>query len=228
MKSWTAVASLGAGTTVIAILAIAVPHSMWAATSVTATAILFLSTLVPVILPVPKRRDAENDATAIFLIGPLASLYISLIVLSVAALSLALVGQQTWSFMTDTLWAGTLIVGYCVLQASTRLVASAASQTVAATQDPRARWASQLRVLSSRTAENDGLRRSLENLADRVSYSANERESQQAAETQSITRLLSQLEPTLGSPDECLKIIKSAEVILEQREQSLRAVRARA
>jgi len=228
VKPWTLIASFGAGITVIGALAIAVPHSMWASDGLAAMTIMFLSIVLPSLLSAPMPRGEANDATSIFLIGPLAALYALLIVLSITTLWLALVGNHTWSFVVDTIWLGTLIVGYSLLQASTRLVASAAAQTGSATEDPRARWASLLRTLSARTLDNDSLRRSLESLAERVRYASNECESHEAAETQSITTLLLQLEPALENPAECMQIIKSAEVVLEQREQSLRAFRARA
>jgi hypothetical protein len=228
VKTWTTIASFGAGITVLATLAIAVPHSMWATDGLTAMTTLLLSIVLPAMLPAPIPRGEADDATSIFLIGPLAALYASLIVLSIGALWLALVGDHTWSFVADVLWLGTLVIGYSLLQASTRLVGLAAAQTGLATEDPRARWSSVLRVLSARTADNDALRQLFNNLAERVRYSSNEGESRQAGETQSITTLLSQLELTLGNPDQCIKIVRSTEVLLEQREQSLRALRARA
>jgi hypothetical protein len=225
---WMAIASFGAGITVAGALAVAVPSAMWSTVSWVAAGLLFMSIVLPALLPSPMPRgNSTSDATNIWLIGPLSTLHGALVIVAVIALWLGLTGRPAFSWVADVVWCGTLVVGYSLLNASTGVVSWAAAQTTPAAADPKSRWNVLLRTLATRV-ENDTLRRSLNQLVERVQFAANEPAFSQVPETDSITTLLLKLEPALGNPDQCVELLRSVEILLQQREQTIRAARSRA
>lgn len=227
IRGWLGAAGVGAGLVCVSILALAVPNFLWTDDCIVAAGILFLSFASPALFPAPMPAGSKTDAPAIWLIGPLGKLWILLFVLSVSALRLGLIGWHTASWVASILWLGSIVVGFAVLQAATRVVALAANQTRSAADDPRTQWAATLRKYSMQTDQGDG-QRLLNGLAERMQYAANEQAGQHASENHAISSLLEQLGTVLAKPEELPKLIRSTEALLEQRELSLRASRSRA
>lgn len=226
-RQWLRIASFGASTTVLGVLAITIPGARWTPDCVTAAILVGFSIAARSILPAPMSRDNHSDAPEIFLIGPMMVLHAAMITLSAAALWYGLSGGHTASWVADVLWLGSVVVGYAILRASTSLVAGAAGQTVNATDDPRAQWTATLRKLAVQV-EQEPARRIIDSLSERTRYAARDYGVRQAAENQSITLLLNQLEPSITNEQDIARLARSIEVLLEQREQSLRAARTRA
>lgn len=226
-KMWLSLAGACAGLTSLGILAFAAPHDFWNGDGAVAAAIWFFSLASPALLPLPKPRVSLSDAPSIWLVGPLGKLWIWLLVLAGTAIRFSFIGWHTASWISCTLWLGSYLTGYFFLRASTMIVAEAARQTRPAGADPRARWVSMLSSLRAQ-AENGEVQQSLERLTETVRFAANELPQGDAEETSKIDELIGQLAPNLARPEELKQLVRSAEGLFVQREQSLKAARSRA
>jgi signal transduction histidine kinase len=224
-RAWITSAGLAAGVTIAAVLAVAVPAAQWTNDSLVAAAALVLSLILPAILPAPIPRNAYGDTAAVWLIGPLGALWSMLFLLGIIALVAGLSAWHTLAWVVCVLWAGSLAVGFALLNAGSRVADSASRQVRAAGDDPRARWAASLRAQSLR-CEDPESQRLLNVLAEKLRYCANERAGEEAPETESISRLLEQIELGSSGAEQLTKLLRSAEILLETREQRLRASRA--
>ncbi len=226
-RTWLQLASVVAGAVIVGILAIAVPIELWTANSVFASIILFLSFALPPFFVAPVPQAPHTDAPFIWLIGPLGRLWFLLLVLAASAVGLSIAGWHRASLALCLGWLGICIIGFALLNASTQIVTAAASQTKPANINARSNWFTLLQKLQLRTDDND-VRKSLERFAEEIQFAANEPPSAEPGENREIDAILGQLESSLSRPDEVSRLLRSAEVLLAQREHSLRAGRTSA
>jgi hypothetical protein len=223
-SAWVPGAGLAAGSTVAAVLAVAVPASQWTNDSLIAAAALVLSLILPTVLPAPLPRNAHGDTAAVWLIGPLGALWSLLFVLGIIALAAGLSARHTLAWVVCVLWAGALAVGFALLNAGSGVADSASKQVRGAAEDPRTRWAASLRAQSMR-CEDPESQRLLDALSEKLPYCANERAGEEAPETESISRLLEEIQSSPSSKEQLAHVVRSAETLLAAREQRLRASR---
>jgi hypothetical protein len=226
-KTSLGLAGVVAGAVCLGVLAITVPQPLWTSDGVGAAMVLFLSFASPAFLATATLRRDAKDATSISLIGPLGKLWLLLLLVASTALRASFIGWHRASWAICLLWGGLCIVGFVVLNASSKIVADASSQTRIANTDARTQWAQLLLALQAQVAD-DGLRSLLEHMVDKVRFAANESAGQAPRENQEINALFGKLQASLGKPDEIANLLHSAETMLDQREQTLRAGRTRA
>ena len=227
MKHWTGIASIGAAVTIGAALLVLVPNEKWTSNFVLGVVLLACSLLAPALLPRPRPHTSTDDATSVWLIGPLAALFVALFALAAGDVCLALFGHAKASLVASILWGGLLVVGYSAFSASTRVVAAASSQTALGKDDARSNWVATVRRVSA-MSEDEPIRELLSALAERIRYAANDRGTQEAAENQAIGSLVGQLEMSAAQITSLQRLVRAMEALLEQRESSLRAARSRA
>lgn len=227
IRTGLGLAGVVAGAASVGILAIAVPKYLWTTDGVVALIVLFFSFASPVLLASTMIKSDATDAPSIWLIGPLGRFWLLLLIVAASALRVSLIGWHRASWAICVGWLGTCLVGFLVLSASTKIVAVASSQTRVSTADVRAKWTKLLQVLQVRTT-NDDIRRSIEQIIEKIRFAANQSASEELRENQEIDLVLGQLEANLDKSEEIARLIRSAEVLLAQRECCLRANRTHA
>jgi hypothetical protein len=215
------------GIVAVGVLAILVPARLWTADSVAATAVLFLSFASPLFMGAAIAGRYETDSPAIGLIGPLGRLWLILLVVAIAAVRVSFLGWHRGAWAICLCWVGVLVIGFLLLRASTDVVSVASKQTKLATADARTAWIGVLNTLQLQ-ADDDGARQSLRSLAEKVQFAANDPNGQDSSENQQIGSLIGQFQGALRNSEELAGRIRSVEVLLMQREQSIRAGRSRA
>jgi predicted membrane protein len=222
-RIWLIIAGIIAGLISICLLAIAVPQNLWTNDSIASTIILFLSLASPALLPAPIPKNTTGDTHSIWLIVPLSQLFIVLLVTASLAIRFSLIGWHTASWMTCVLWLGVYVIGYAILQATSNVVAIAASQTQISKEDARSQWLGKLRKLQ--ILANEDVRPSIQRISDAVQFAANDRAGHEASENADISAIFEIIESNIDKPDELDRLIRSIEVLLAQREHSLKAAR---
>jgi len=225
-RTWLILGSVAAGATSLAMLAIARPQILWTNDGIVTAAVLFLSFVSPALLAAPMLQGQATDAPFIWLMGPLGKFWLLLLAVGAVGLHFSLVGWHRAVWVTCACWLGVVVVGFAILKASTQIVAVAASQTRVSSADARSKWINLLQTLQVQ-AENNEVHGALQRMAEKVQFAANESAVQESRENQEIDAVLSKLEANLGKPDEVAMLIRSAEGLLAQREQFLRAGRTR-
>lgn len=227
IRTGVGLAGVVAGVVSVGMLAIAVPTLLWTNDGIVAAIVLFLSFASPVFLFAPMLRDNATDAPFIWLIGPFGQFWALLLLVAVSALRVSLIGWHKATWITCLGWLGLYLAGFVILRASTQIVAVASNQTRVSSTDARAKWTRSLQVLQVQAADDD-VRRSIECITEKVQFAANESNCQEPRENQEIDAILGQLAENLDKSDEIAKLIRSAELLLAQREHYLRAARTRA
>jgi len=227
MRSWLRVAVVTAAATVAAAILVLIPYTSWTPSFLLAVALLVGSIIAFAFLPGPRPAGTSDDATAIWLVGPLSALIFLLLLVSLGACGLALAGLERSSWVADILWLGVLLAGYSALSAATRVVAVAADQTTAASSDSRTSWAAIVRRLSAASGD-PSVRGVLDGLADRIRFAANDPAGPKPSQNDSIARHVAQLESSTGQIDTLRHLVRSIESLLSERESSLQATRSRA
>jgi hypothetical protein len=226
-RTWFALAGVAAGSVSLGMLAIAVPKTLWTTDVIVTAIVLFLSFGSPAFLAAPMLKGHTTDAPFIWLMGPLGRFWLLLLMVAATGVRFSLVGWHRASWVTCVGWFGICSVGFAILKASTEIVGVAASQTRISGTDARSKWIRLVQTLQIQ-AENNEVQRALERMTEKVQFAANESPVQESRENQEIDEVLGQLKANFGKPDEVTKLIRSAEGLLTQREQSLRASRTRA
>ncbi|HUY81402.1 MAG TPA: hypothetical protein VMU92_06730, partial [Acidobacteriaceae bacterium] len=150
-----------------------------------------------------------------------------LLVVAASAVGLGFACWHRASWAVCLAWLGVCIIGFAILKASTQVVTAAASQTKLESINARSNWFALLQSLQLQ-ADNSDVRQSLERFAEKVQFAANESHSAEPGENREIDAVLGQLKSNLSRPDEVSRLLCSAEVLLAQREHSLRAERTSA
>lgn len=223
-RLWLIIAGIGTGLVSVALLALAVPPAAWTTDAVVSAVILFLSFASPAVLPAPMPKGTRGDSNAIWLIGPLSKLFVTLLLIAIIAVGLSLSGAHTAAWMACVVWFGSYVIGYAILQAASSVVADAAAQTRSAKDDVRTQWLGRIANLQSRASVET--RPSLNRIAEAVQYAANDLPDHDATENAAIDAALSNIESHIDQPDELSALISSVEALLAQRERSLKAARS--
>ena len=222
-RMWLIIAGVGTGLVSVALLALAVPPAAWTTDAIAAAVLLFLSFASPAALPAPMPANRRGDTHAIWLIGPLSKLFITLLMIAIIAVGLSLAGLHTAAWMACVVWFGIYVVGYAILQAASSVVAAAAAQTRPAQDDPRAQW--QARLAKLQILATDETRPALARISEAVRYAANDQADVDAAENAEINATLNNIESHIDQPSEVAELIRTFEALLAQRELSLKLAR---
>jgi hypothetical protein len=226
LKTGLRLSSAIAGTVCLVVLAIVVPQHLWTTDGVVSALVLSLSLASPAFLTITAHRPDTAEAVRIWLIGPIGKLWLLLLLVAATALRTTFLGWHRASWAVCVVWCGLCLAGLIILSASARIVSGASSQTKPANTDSRNRWAQQLLEMRSQIA-GETERSSIERLAERIRFAANET-GHEPEENREIETLLGELKGSLENPDEMVNLLHSTEALLERREQTLRASRTRA
>lgn len=215
-----------AGAVCLVVLAIVVPEHLWTIDGVASALVLSLSFASPAFLMITALRSDAVEAVRIWLIGPVGKLWLLLLLVAATALRASFVGWHRASWAVCVVWSGLCLAGVIILSASARIVSGASSQTKSANTDARNRW-TQLLLEIRPQAAGETERSSIERLADKIRFAANEL-GHEPEENREIDTLLGELKGSLGNPNEIVNLLRSTEALLEKREQTLRGSRTQA
>lgn len=229
MSSKTSLRLIGIVTAIAVsgVLIIVVPERLWTDSGVASLASLILTLCLPGFLLLPRPPSGHSDSGLIASIGPLSRFFPLLLLVSSLAIVFSFEGWYRASWALCLVWLCLSILGYFVIHASMQIVARAADQVQPAAIDARHQWLSSLQVLQLQ-ADNSKVRESLGAFAQKIQYSANESAALVTNENRAIDAVLHQVASSLAHPEEVDSLLHSGEIMLAQREHTLRASRTRA
>ncbi len=224
--SWLRAAAVCLAVVVFGVCWLLVPAVAWTNESMGAAALLAISIALPLFIAGPAIRSSEQDATAIWSIGPTAGWWILLLATAAASLAFGISGASTLTWVAILAWAGIVAAGWLLLRAGTRVVERAAAQTLNAAADPRTQWSAVLRRLE--LAAEDPTRVLLADLRERIRFAANERGRTASMHVEAISAQLARLEAVIARPDDVRRVVADTRVLLDERESALRSARSKA
>lgn len=230
VKSLFAIASLIAIAAVIAIAYIVLPERIWSATSI--AALLLFGAAVGFALYAPFSLPSGNkggDAAPMASIGPMGVIVTGLLGWSAITFVVALTGREsvTWAMMIVAA-AGFLISNF-ILHAAAKIADQAAAET--ARPSVRTLWRGQLECLMPATRDAN-VRASLVRLVEKVSYASSGAAGSVNAVDDQITAAIAAAHELCTSnfhdTEQIQHLIARTEVLLDQRESQLCAIRSKA
>ncbi|MBB3228854.1 hypothetical protein FHW69_003499 [Luteibacter sp. Sphag1AF] len=226
MKSfaWLRLAGVVVGMTVAAVLAVAVPAKLWNSSSVAAAVTLVLSVGgIPLFL-LPTSGQAHRVSTS-WLAGAAGAWTASLLLVAVGGVLAGFSELAAPAWDCVFFWYCLLALGWVLMHAATGTFAQTTAQRDLVTFDARSQWASQLWVATPLASDDDG-RHVVRRLVERVQYAVRDGQGDEHRDADVMNAINAVVKALPVGGDMLAEAARRLDLLMEQRDQEIRAARA--